>query len=84
MNLSDGCQNLESIDISHCKNLTTDGIRMLTKRCPKLKHFSSKYLIALNDIAIKELANNCTNLMHASLQNCLVRLMKLDFIILIN
>jgi F-box and leucine-rich repeat protein 2/20 len=70
--LSEGCRNLESIDISHCKNVTADGVLLLAKNSPKLKTFICKYSTVINDTSFKELAQRCPCLEHVSLQNCSV------------
>ena len=70
MPLSENCHNLESIDISHCKNITADGVSALAKNCPNLRYFVSKYVTVINDAAFKEMAQKCPNLKHVSLQNC--------------
>ncbi len=56
--------------MSHCKNVTSDGITILAKKCPKLRYFVSKYVTVINDMAFKELALKCPNLEHVCLQSC--------------
>lgn len=48
----------------------------LAKYCVKLKYFASKYVTVINDSSFKQLAQNCSNLVHVSLQNCHVSLFK--------
>ncbi len=36
-----GCPNLESIDVSWCKNITRFSLEKLALSCPKLRYFSS-------------------------------------------
>ncbi len=47
-----GCPNLESIDLSWCKNVTRFALEKLAGSCPKLKYFSSRGLASVTNLSM--------------------------------
>ena len=64
---------LESIDLSWCSNLTSEGLNDFSLYCVNLRYFVAKGLTKLKDEAVKNLAKKCPKLEHVSLHSCVVR-----------
>lgn len=70
LSISRCCQNLESIDLSWCKNITSDALIKLVESCPKLKYFSSRGIANMNDEVLIKISVNCSKLIHLNINNC--------------
>lgn len=68
--ISKGCPNLESIDISWCKNVTNHALEELVVSCTNLKYFSSRGLTTMNNSVLTKISINCINLTHLNINNC--------------
>lgn len=68
--ISQGCPNIEAIELSWCQKLTSKSLTNFLKVVANLKHFSAKGLDIVNDAVVKELSTNCKNLLSVNLKNC--------------
>uniref|UniRef100_A0AAY4ASI3 F-box domain-containing protein n=1 Tax=Denticeps clupeoides TaxID=299321 RepID=A0AAY4ASI3_9TELE len=67
---SEGCPQLEQLNISWCDQVTKDGIQALVRCCPGLKGLFLKGCTQLEDEALKHIGAHCPELITLNLQTC--------------
>jgi hypothetical protein len=66
----DGCPNLQSVDLSDCRNITDLSIARLAAVCPYLTSLNVKGSIQITDLGIIKLAFGCPRLHSLNLSQC--------------
>ncbi|OQR89333.1 sporangia induced hypothetical protein, partial [Thraustotheca clavata] len=64
------CLNLQSLNLSMCRNLNNEDIATITTGCTALQKVSFQGCVLLNDAALHSLAGSCNNLRDVSLVFC--------------
>ena len=72
--IRNGCPNLEFIDLSWCRNISSVALGKLVASCPNLKHFSSRGLANVTNQVLESLSLNCHKLKYLNINSCNVSL----------
>ena len=64
-----GCQELHSIDLSGCTQVSDEGLRVLSTNCPKMEHIDLSGC-EISDNGLRALIAGCLNLQHVNLAEC--------------
>ena len=64
-----GCQELHSIDLSGCIQVSDEGLRALSTNCPKMEHIDLSGC-EISDNGLRALIAGCLNLQHVNLAEC--------------
>jgi hypothetical protein len=68
--IANGLPQLQSLNISHCGNITDEGIRALATGCPQLQSLNISHCGNITDEGIKALATGCTQLQSLDISGC--------------
>ncbi|KAL5545399.1 hypothetical protein UlMin_005086 [Ulmus minor] len=67
---ADSLQNLESLNLNACQSISDNGIKYITKVCPKLKVFNIYWNVRFADTGIEYLVKRCKHIIHLNLSGC--------------
>uniref|UniRef100_A0A1I7VU58 F-box/LRR-repeat protein 20 n=1 Tax=Loa loa TaxID=7209 RepID=A0A1I7VU58_LOALO len=69
---SEGCKNLEYLNISWCENVQNRGVQAVLQGCPKLSTLICRGCEGLTETAFAEMRNFCCQLRTVNLLGCFI------------